>query len=221
MADDEQHVEHEAADAEGQAKTGDLLFRKPNITLAPFGCSGSGRAVAHQITVSVPAGVTQQGNHARSARSARTQAQQGEAHDQRGPHGHRRWVGQHHLPAGQYSLHQVTRRSSSNGMDTTLEANIGAARRRPVPAKLKQVTVGASTRHLHKVHRPWTGYGASNVMSAAEVSTQPVPASASNRPNAPAPVAHRVRTRPACARWSTCEPDDRLGRFAAFQGATG
>ena len=76
------------------------------------------------------------------------------------------------------------RRSSMSGMDTTLEAKIGAARTPPMNSQVSNRKLsGASTTWRRKSIGALTGAGAIKVIRAADVMTQPVPASASNMPN--------------------------------------
>ena len=82
------------------------------------------------------------------------------------------------------ACHRLTRRSSSNGIATTLEAKMGAASRLPSASQsAKSVLSGASTTCVMKSMGLSMGTGASSVMSADDTSTQPVPASASKAPN--------------------------------------
>jgi hypothetical protein len=75
------------------------------------------------------------------------------------------------------------RRSSSRGIETTLEAKIGAARMPPIDNQASnRKWLRPSTTWRRKSIGVWMGAGAIRVISAAEVSTQPVPAMASRTP---------------------------------------
>ena len=93
-----------------------------------------------------------------------------------------------------------TGRSSSSGIATTLLANTGAASTPPSSTQpSNSQPVSASTTWRTKSAGLLTTCGANQVTSEAEVSTQPVPASASRAPKrisrrAVAPRGHQART---------------------------
>ena len=78
----------------------------------------------------------------------------------------------------------MSSRSCSNGIATTLDANTGAASRPPSASQASNSQpCSARTTTRRKSAGVLTGAGAKVQISAAEVITQPVPASASSRPN--------------------------------------
>ncbi|MNL50789.1 hypothetical protein D3C87_1738330 [compost metagenome] len=82
------------------------------------------------------------------------------------------------------ACNSVARRSSNSGMATTLDAKIGAAMRLPSASQISNSQPSrASTTCRKKSDGVSMGTGASNVISAAEVITHPVAASASKAPN--------------------------------------
>jgi hypothetical protein len=82
------------------------------------------------------------------------------------------------------ACHSEMRRSSKSGMVMTLEAKMGAAITPPSASHISnsQPSLAPTTRRK-KSTGVWIGMGESSVISAAEVSTQPVDASASSKPN--------------------------------------
>jgi len=140
----------------------------------------------------------------------------GEDHDQQRPQRHRQRVGQHHAPTGEHAASTPTGRSSSIGIATTLLANTGAASTPRAAPSLEQPAGLGEHDVVHEVGRLLTTSGTNQVTSEAEVSTQPVPASASR-----ARSASGARRGAAChqARTARHHRSQRCG-LAALERAT-